>query len=70
MKNFGIGLGIGLLGAIMWLVASLIGGVIEGFGGGRSTNLMVLLYIGGVVMVGGPLTWWIIIPIRDRWRKR
>ncbi len=70
VKYFLIGLGIGILGAILWFVASVTGGTIEGLGGARSSIIMAFVYIGFFVMVLGPLTFWIILPIRRAWKKR
>jgi hypothetical protein len=69
-KYFLIGLGIGILGAILWAVVSLIAGVGEGLGGEPLPILHALLYIGFLVMVGGPLTFWIILPIRRTVKRR
>jgi hypothetical protein len=65
-----IGLGIGILGAILWVVASVTAGVGEGLGGEPLPILHVLIYIGGIIMVVGPFTFWIILPIRKALRKR
>jgi hypothetical protein len=69
-KNFLIGLGIGVLGAILWIAASVTGGFIEGFSGERDSVLYALMVIGFFVMVGGPFTFWIILPIRRAMKKR
>jgi hypothetical protein len=69
-KYFLIGLGIGIAGAVLWLVSSLIGGIGEGLGGKAPTILYVLLYIGGVTMVVGPFTFWIVLPIRRALKRR
>lgn len=69
-KYFLIGLGIGVLGAVLWVVTSLIGGIGEGLGGKAPTILWVLLYIGGFTMVLGPLTFWVILPIRRTVKRR
>jgi len=58
-------------GAMLWLITSLIGGTIEGLGGGgRNQLLLVLMYIGGIIMIIGPIVYWIIIPIRNKFRKK
>jgi len=69
-KYFLIGLGIGVLGAILWIVASVVGGAIEGLGGGRDSALYTLMVVGFTAMVGGPIAFWIILPIRKALRKR
>ena len=65
-----IGLGIGVLGAILWIVASVAGGVIEGFGGGRNPGLYTLMVIGFAGMIGGPFAFWVILPIRGYRKNR
>jgi membrane-bound ClpP family serine protease len=69
-KYFLIGLGIGVLGAILWIVASIPAGIIEGVGGGHSSFLNALIVIGFTAMFVGPLTFWIILPIRKARKKR
>jgi hypothetical protein len=65
-----IGLGIGVLGAILWIVASVTAGVGEGLGAEPLPSLHALMAIGFFVMVGGPLAFWIILPIRKAMKKR
>ena len=68
-KSFLIGLGIGVGGAILWLLVSLIGGIGEGLGGKTPAFVYVILYLSFFVMVGGPIAFWIVLPIRG-YRKR
>jgi predicted branched-subunit amino acid permease len=70
MRNFGIGLGIGLLGAILWVISSVVGGIGEGLGGERLIVLRILMYIGFIVMFVGPLVWWIVLPLVNIIRRR
>jgi hypothetical protein len=70
VKNFAIGLGIGLLGAILWIISSVVGGVGEGLGGEPPTIIRVFMYIGFIVMFVGPVLWWIIIPLVKLTRRR
>jgi hypothetical protein len=69
-KYFLIGLGIGVLGAILWVAASVTAGVGEGLGGEPLPILHALMVIGFFVMVLGPLAFWIVLPIRKTLRKR
>jgi hypothetical protein len=69
-KNFLIGLGIGVLGAILWVVASVTAGVGEGLGAEPLPSLHALMVIGFFVMVLGPLTFWLILPIRRAVKRR
>jgi len=69
VKGFLIGLGIGLLGVILWLVSSLIAGVGEGLGAEPLPLLHALVTIGFVIMIGGPVFFWLILPVkRQLWR--
>jgi drug/metabolite transporter (DMT)-like permease len=69
-KYFLIGLGIGILGAILWAITGIFGGTIEGLGGEAPTVVYVLVCIGFFVMVGGPLAFWIILPVRRAIKNR
>lgn len=57
-------------GAILWIIASIAGGTIEGISGERMPLLRLLMYIGGIVMIIGPIIYWIFIPIKEILRKR
>jgi drug/metabolite transporter (DMT)-like permease len=76
MRKFLIGLGLGLLGAILWVVASVVAGVASagecleesGFGDCDSDLFAdpvsgSLVVVGFVVMLGGPALFWLILPI-------
>lgn len=72
MKNFALGLGLGLLGTLLWVVASVVQGVGVGVGvGGKSSPLLtVLMVIGFVVIFAAPVTFWIVLPIKNRLSRR
>lgn len=70
MKNFLIGLGIGALGAILWVVVSTVGGFGEGLGAEPLPILRRLMYVGYAMMVGGPLVFWVIRPVVQWIRRR
>jgi len=58
-------------GAILWLIASFIIGVGRGLGGEEPPAILsTLLNIGFLVMVVGPVVFWVIIPIKNRFTKR
>jgi hypothetical protein len=65
-----IGLGIGVLGAILWVVASVTAGVGEGLGAEPLPSLHALMAIGFFIMVLGPLAFWVILPIRLAVKRR
>jgi hypothetical protein len=69
-KYFLIGFGIGVLGAIIWVLVSIVVGVGEGLGSHAPAVLYALLYIGFFAMVGGPLAFWLILPIRRAIKRR
>ena len=58
-----------MLGAILWIVASVVGGIDEAFSGEADSVLLSLVVIGFVVMFCGPLTFWIILPIVNFFRR-
>jgi len=70
MKNFGIGLSLGLIGAIMWYAFSMLisfGAISEG---PPEFRIQALKYAFFALMVGGPLVYWIILPIMEHRRKQ
>jgi len=69
-KYFLIGLGIGILGAILWIIASVIGAALAIPTGETPRIVWAFMCIGWFAMVGGPLTFWIILPIRRAIKKR
>jgi len=83
MRDFAIGLGLGLLGCILWIIASVIGGLAEGsqeaLGATEDTEdlvtvMEVFMYLGFAVMLLGPATFWIFLPfgklMRRLWTRR
>jgi hypothetical protein len=65
-----IGLGIGVLGAILWVVVSVVAAGVEVASGTTPPLLEAFLIIGFFVMVGGPLAFWIILPVRRAIKNR
>lgn len=63
MRNLVIGLVLGMLGAILWLLASFFAGFGEVVSGESPPDKVGLAIAGFVVMFGGPLVFWIILPI-------
>jgi len=57
------------LGAVLWILTSVVGGFLEAFGK-ASLTLEYLMYIGFAIMVLGPIIFWIIIPIKNRLPKK
>lgn len=70
MKNFALGLIIGLLGIIVWLIASVIGGFGEGVSGEKEPVLYGLMSVGFLLIFLGPLTFWVIVPVVKRIRRK
>jgi hypothetical protein len=58
-----------VLGAVLWILTSVVGGFLEAFGE-ASLTLEYLMYIGFAIMVLGPIIFWIIIPIKNRLTKK
>ena len=68
MRNFLIGLAGLVGGAILWIVASVIGGFGEAVTGERDAVAFALMVIGFLVMVGMPMAFWVVIPLVRRLR--
>lgn len=66
MGNFLNGLLLLVCGAVLWVVASVVGGFEEFATGGIDPVVLGLMAIGFVVMIGGPVWYWIVVPIRNR----
>lgn len=63
MKNFGIGLALGLVGLIICVVVWFVGGMGEAIVGREMPLYHFFMAVGRVIGIGGPLTYWIILPI-------
>jgi len=57
-----------ILGLILWMVASFIE-ALQRIGGGPPTPMMAVVVLGILVAIGGPVVFWIILPIRNRRRR-
>ena len=69
MGNILNGLVLLILGLILWIVSSVVEGIIS-FPTRTHTPLIYVMAIGFFVMIGGPVVYWIIIPIRNLIRRR
>lgn len=58
-----------VLGAVLWILTSVVGGFLEALGE-ASLTIEYLMYIGFAIMVLGPIIFWIVIPIKDRLTKK
>lgn len=70
MKNFGIGLALGLVGLAVWGFSSIIAGMAEIIEGPSPWFGEPLMVVGFCVMFLGPLTFWIILPIIKLIRRK
>lgn len=70
MKNFAIGLVLLMLGALVWFISSLFAGVGQAVGEPAPLIIQVFVPIGFFVMIGGPLTFWVVIPVWRYLRRR
>jgi len=72
--SFFKGLALGLLGLLLWIVASVITGVSQAGEdlGGQETPVLFYVFvgIGFAVMIGGPLLYWFVFPIVGYLRRR
>lgn len=70
MKNFGIGLGLGLAGLGLWLASSGMQAVAELAKAETPWFGKPLMIVGFSTMFLGPLTFWIILPVIKFIRSR
>ena len=70
MKNFGIGLGIGLAGLAVWAVSSIAWAAAEITEEAQPWFGQPLAAVGYALMFLGPLTFWIILPIIKLVRRK
>jgi len=69
MGNTLNGLVLLILGLILWILSSVVEAFITLPTGGH-TWLFYVMALGFFVMIGGPVVFWAIIPIRNRIRRR
>ncbi len=70
MRNFKIGLGVFIVGVALAALAGLIASVQKSSNGHSSPIAGVLMAFGIAVMWLGPFVFWLVIPIRNRLRRR
>lgn len=66
MRNFLIGLGIGLAGFTATVVFGVLHGLSKYAGTGPATGYSVVMWIGVALIFLGPLYFWLINPLRRR----
>lgn len=64
------GLVVGILGALLWVGASVVQGVLKGLGGEGIGFVGLLLVVGYVIMFAGPAWYWIGRPAYVWWGNR
>jgi len=69
MGNILNGLVLLILGLILWIVSSVVEAFIT-FPTRGQTPLIYVMALGFLVMIGGPIVYWIIIPIRNLIQRR
>lgn len=71
MVKFLTGLACAFVGFIIWFLLSVVFGVVAGVEGRETTTgEKVALAFLFFLMVGGPLLFWIVLPIKSRVRRR
>ena len=70
MKNFGIGLALGVLGALICFVVFAFNAFGEPLAGYRMPGYEVFMAFGKVIGIGGVVTFWIILPVVRMIRRR
>ncbi len=69
MKSFFMGLVVGVLGLIVWLVASVIEGLVRGVEG-KGSWVYSLVVLGFLLMIGGPVFFWLLRPLWNKVRRQ
>jgi len=64
------GIVVGVLGFVVWLLTSVVGGLREGLGGGRDPVLYGLMFLGFFLMIGGPVVYIGVLPAWGWWKRR
>ena len=64
------GIVVGILGFLVWFGVSVVGGLMEGIGGGRDPLLYGLMFVGFFLMVGGPVVYIGVLPAVAWLRRR
>lgn len=66
MWSFFVGLVTGFIGFIIWALFGVIGGCGEAVTGEQDPGLYAAMIVGFLLMLGGPLFFWLIYPL---WKK-
>lgn len=69
MHNVFKGIVVGVLGFIVWFLSSVFEAFVSS-AGERTLPGTVLMYLGFLLMVGGPIVYIVVIPIINRLRRR
>jgi len=69
VKNFGIGLALGLIGVIIIVGVYLLSGFGEAMIDRPMPFYSAVIHFGQVVAIGGVVTFWIILPIVKRVKR-
>ena len=67
MKNIWKGLITSLLGLALWIAGSTVEGIAEGLAGESFLLTRSAMGIGFFLIFFGPIFFWIILPLKDRW---
>ena len=71
MKNFAVGLGLGLVGFVLWHTGvTVLNGGEPSWGKAASLLWNALAVIGFGLMFGGTLLFWILLPLNDHFFRR
>ena len=69
MKNFGIGLALGLIGLIVCIGIWIVNAFGEPLAGYKMPGYDFFMGVGRVIGIGGVVTFWIILPVVKLFRK-
>lgn len=65
MHNIFKGLALGLLGFIVWAISSFVAAISDVTGGAQPWFGEPLMVVSFFIMVGGPIIYWIIVPVKN-----
>ena len=64
------GIVVGVLGAVLWFLFSVLQGINEGLGEPGDPVFEVFMILGFALMIGGPVIYIVILPVVSWWRRR
>ena len=70
LHNVFKGIVVGFIGFVLWFVVSVVYSIGTGLGGGENSTFNAFMFLGFFRMIGGPVVYIVILPIRGWWRRK